>query len=838
MNATFPAIGYLWIGGSFILMISSLLMPHFHFRPKWASRHWVLDTFLVVTGLLFAYAYTLMESEFHYSNHYLSLAVYLIIVIHPLVAFIALARKLHVHSECKFTQTVIQRIFLAVDSAPLTLITLVGASILIGIQSISAVGSPAVNIVAMILALLTSGLVIFLGWRINQSREAGRGILVFICAMTVYALAALIRLFSAELTRAAGLPPPLGGLPFHVREYDVLVMALVLTSCLVLVLNNLLIGFRLAWTLKFLRIERSTKRFGLMRDARRQMDFYVSSSPAMVFFLEQINGKFVRKYFSKNIHRILGYSVEQTLQFEWWSKNVHPEDLIEQRITGRDIANLYTAGGTTTAVYRFRHANGTWCWIHEELRLIQSVQGGAKKIFGVWTEATQLYRQGLDSSKRERERILGQLAAGVAHDFNNILTIIVSAIDALDAVEPAAVGSNEWKGLLEVAMDAALRGTSITETLSGFRVSTDATHERIDLVAHLKSTFRLIQQAAGPYVQVNLLIDGAPIAEQTKHESRPGKTAAYYIHVDVPELDRSIVNLAANARDAMSSTGGELTISLEGAAGAVSEEHQGSGMAGHRVELTFADNGPGMSDFVREHALEPYFTTKGDNGTGLGLPMVNAFSVRFGGRMSIESSAGSGTRIKITLPCDESPPSADVDDGVAGGRAADIGLDKVPEAAPTDNSVWSVGERTVRPDQLAQAQTIDDSNVESASELKGVRVLVVDDEIHVAKLIERVLSNNGALVVTAKGATIGMDVMREQSFDLLITDIAMPGEIDGVKLARWAKDNHRAKEILLMSGFSRSHARDKVDWPILKKPFRANQLMTTVLSMVGSDLRA
>ena len=838
MNATFPAIGYLWIGGSFILMISSLLMPHFHFRPKWASRHWVLDTFLVVTGLLFAYAYALMESGIHYSNHYLSLAVYLIIVIHPLVAFIALARKLHVHSECKFTQTVIQRIFLAVDSAPLTLITLVGASILIGIQSISAVGSPAVNVVAMILTLLTSGLVIFLGWRVNQSREAGRGILVFICAMTVYALAALIRLFSAELTRTAGLPPPLGGLPFHVREYDVLVIAFVLTSCLVLVLNNLLIGFRLAWTLKFLRIERSTKRFGLMRDARRQMDFYVSSSPAMVFFLEQINGKFVRKYFSKNINRILGYSVEQTLQFEWWSKNVHPEDLIEQRITGRDIANLYTAGGTTTAVYRFRHANGTWCWIHEELRLVQSVQGGAKKIFGVWTEASQLYRQGLDSSKRERERILGQLAAGVAHDFNNILTIIVSAIDALDAVEPAAVGSNEWKGLLEVAMDAALRGTSITETLSGFRVSTDATHERIDLVSHLKHTLRLIQQAAGPYVQVNLLIDGAPIAEQTKHESRPEKTAAYYVHVDVSELDRSIVNLAVNARDAMSSTGGKLTISLDGAAGAVSEAHQGSGMAGHRVELTFADNGPGMSDFVRERALEPYFTTKGDNGTGLGLPMVNAFSVRFGGRMSIESSAGSGTSIKITLPCDESLPSADVDDGVAGGRAPDIGLDKVPEAAPTDSSVRSVGARAVLPGQLGQAQPVDDSNVESAGELKGVRVLVVDDEIHVSKLVERVLSKSGALVVTAKGATNGMDVMREQSFDLLITDIAMPGEIDGVKLARWAKDNLRAKEILLMSGFSRSHARDKVDWPILKKPFRANQLIATVLSMVRSDLRA
>jgi len=837
MNATFPAIGYLWIGGSFILMISSLLIPHFHFRQKWASRHWVLDTFLVVTGLLFGYAYTLMESEFHYSNHYLSLAVCLIIVIHPLVAFIALARKFHFHSECKFTQTVIQRIFLAVDSAPRTLTILVGASILIGIQSISAVGSPAVNIVAMVLTLLTSGLVIFLGWRINQSREAGRGIIFFICAMTVYALAALIRLFSAELTRTAGFAPP-AGLQFHVGEYDVLVMALVLTSCFILVLNNLLIGFRLAWTLKFLRTERSTKRFGLMRDASRQMDFYVSASPAMVFFLEQINGKFVRKYFSKNIHRILGYSVQQTLQFEWWSKNVHQEDLIEQRITGRDIANLYTAGGTTTAVYRFRHANGTWCWIHEELRLIQSAQGGAKKIFGVWTEAAQLHRQGLDSSKRERERVLGQLAAGVAHDFNNILTIIVSAIDALDAVHPAAVGSKEWKGLLEVAMDAALRGTSITETLSGFRVSTDATHEQIDLVAHLKNTFRLIQQAAGPYVQVNLLIDGAPIEEQTKHETQSGKTAAYYVHVDVSELDRSIVNLSVNARDAMSSTGGELTISLEGPAGAVPEVHQGSGMAGHRVELTFADNGPGMSDFVRERALEPYFTTKGDNGTGLGLPMVNAFSVRSGGSMSIESSAGSGTSIKITLPCDESPASADVADCAAEGRAADIGLDKVPEAAPTDSSLRSVGERAVRPDQLAKAQPVNDSNVESVGELNGVRVLVVDDEIHVAKLIERVLSKNGALVVTAKGATNAMNVMREESFELLITDIAMPGEIDGVELARWAKDNHRAQEILLMSGFSRSHARDKVDWPILKKPFRANQLITTVLSMVGSDLRA
>lgn len=835
MNAALLAIGYLWIAGAFIRMISWLLIPNFHFSKILVSRHWALDNLLVVIGVLFACVYTLMAGEFHYSNHYLSLAIYLIIIIHPLVAFITLSRKLHFHSEHKFTQAFIHRTLLAVDGAPFALIIVVGASILAGTQSITAWGSPALKIVSMILTLLTSGFVIFMGLKINQSRQTGRGIPTYIFAMAVYALAALIGLFAADITSSAGLVPSPGGRLFHGGKLDFLMMALIFVSCFMLVVNNWIIGLKLDWTLKSLRTERCKGRFGHMGDTNRQMDFYVAASPAMVFFLEQVNGKFVRKYFTKNINRILGYTVAQTLQYEWWSKNVHPEDLNVQRITGRDMENLYEQGGTTTAVYRFRRANGEWCWIHEELRLIQTVQGGTKKIFGVWTEATQLYRQGLDSSKRERERILGQLAAGVAHDFNNILTIIVSTMDALNAVEANAVGSKEWKGLLEVAMDAALRGTSITETLSGFRVPTNETHERIDLVDHLKHTFQIIKQAAGPYLRLNLMIDGVQIEDQPTHASRPVESPSYYVKVDVSDLDRSLVNLVVNARDAMSSTGGELMISLKGQAGEVSEVHQGSSVIGHRVELTVADDGPGMTDIVRERALEPYFTTKGDNGTGLGLPMVNAFSLRSGGRMAIESSAGAGTRVTITLPCDVSPVSANMSVRSAERKMADVRRDTMPAAAPADGLLRV---QIALPDQPGQSLPVDGGDVELVGELKGIRVLVVDDEIHVAKLVERVLTKNGALVATAKGAMSGMDVMRDQVFDLLITDIAMPGEVDGVKLAIWAKDNHRAKDILLMSGFSRSFVRDKVDLPILKKPFRANKLMSTVLGMVRPELNA
>jgi PAS domain S-box-containing protein len=248
---------------------------------------------------------------------------------------------------------------------------------------------------------------------------------------------------------------------------------------------------------------------------------------------------------------------------------------------------------------------------------------------------------------------------------------------------------------------------------------------------------------------------------------------ALAVKVDEAGLEAALLNLTVNARDAMPH-GGELAI----------RTHSLDGM----VRIAVQDNGVGMSEAVVRRATEPFFTTKlQGHGTGLGLSMVAGFVKQSGGNFSIQSREGAGTTVEISLP---QLAAADVVDRT---QPAPLRLTHIQGAGP-----W--------------------------------RVLVVDDEPEVASLLREWLREDGHTAVLTSSAKDALELLSVRSFDILLTDIIMPGALDGIQLAERAQALYPAMKILLMSGYSRetATARTDVPWPLLVKPFHKADFATAL----------
>jgi PAS domain S-box-containing protein len=261
---------------------------------------------------------------------------------------------------------------------------------------------------------------------------------------------------------------------------------------------------------------------------------------------------------------------------------------------------------------------------------------------------------------------------------------------------------------------------------------------------------------------------------------------AFPVHVEVDEagLEAVLLNLIMNAKDAMPK-GGELTLRLDAR----------NGMACIAIE----DNGAGMPEAVLKRATEPFFTTKErDRGTGLGLSMVAGFVKQSRGTLKIQSTEGQGTTIEISLPLVLAEPAA---------------------VAPM-------------PPETAVAVP----SHESATTGKR-RILIVDDEPALAELVRDWARAEGHTAVLAHSADDGLTLLAVRAFDVLLSDIIMPGQLDGIGFAEKASAMHPGMKILLMSGYSRETATNRADvpWPLLVKPFRREDFVAALEKACGAS---
>jgi signal transduction histidine kinase len=263
----------------------------------------------------------------------------------------------------------------------------------------------------------------------------------------------------------------------------------------------------------------------------------------------------------------------------------------------------------------------------------------ALTLFIGWTVARLARESGRRARERERRaqaekmEALGQLSAGMAHDFANLLNVVGMNVALIRQQPLDRAGTERALAAIERAVGG---GGRVAQRLLAFARRTPLALTRVRLDAWLEAARPLIAQAAGP--RVSLTAECAtPMPE---------------ILCDVSELDVALVNLVLNARDAM---GGAGSISVRAYP---CDEESGAPQAFiarpvRFVCLTVKDDGPGMTEAVRRRALEPFYTTKGESGTGLGLPQVYGFMQQLGGQLSIESEPGRGTAVHLFFPVTE-----------------------------------------------------------------------------------------------------------------------------------------------------------------------------------------
>ena len=369
--------------------------------------------------------------------------------------------------------------------------------------------------------------------------------------------------------------------------------------------------------------------------------------------------------------RIKGYREEEILG-RHFSQFYRPED---QR-NGEPRRALEAAirnGRYESEGWRVRK-DGSHFWANV---VIDPIRDGAGELIGFAkvTRDISERRDAQQALERARESLfqsqkldaIGQLTGGVAHDFNNLLMVIMSS---LELVRRRAGDDPKTVQLLENAMQAAMRGASLTQRMLAFARRQELKPVPVDIEALVHSMFDLLQHSLGPTVDIELRLS-------------PGLPR---VRVDPNQLELALLNLTVNARDAMAGGG---TITIE--ATSTSQGAGGKLKAGGYVRLRVIDSGFGMDEATLARAPEPFFTTKGvGKGTGLGLSMVEGLASQSGGQFVLSSAPGAGTTAELWLPVTEEVLPAS----------------EVPLQAPASNSARRLVVLVVDDDSLVLASTM------------------------------------------------------------------------------------------------------------------------------------
>jgi PAS domain S-box-containing protein len=438
----------------------------------------------------------------------------------------------------------------------------------------------------------------------------------------------------------------------------------------------------------------------------------------------------------------------------------------EDRAAVRAVLDRVAATGEPSSIaYRIRRPDGAIRHRSSTVGLERAPDGTPVALVGVSTDITDRIEQEARLERAQRLNALGELTGGIAHDVNNLLSVIGLNLELLREQAPNA----EARELTDAALHAVGQGAKLARGLLAFAQRQSLRPSAVPLAPLFGGLEALLRRALGGRIAL-------------RTELAPGTPPAL---ADPALLETSLVNLVLNARDAMPE-GGAVTIR---AAPAPPDEAASLGLDGQGlVRISVTDQGEGMSPEVLARAFEPFFTTKGaGKGTGLGLAMVYGFARQSGGEIRIDSAPGAGTTVTLWLPTAEMP-------------------DETAEAEADDHAA-----------------------------LRGVRLMVVEDEAPLRALIERICREAGMEVRAVADADSALALLRYGvQVDLLLTDIRMPGRLDGHGLAAEARALRPGLPVVLMTGFDDSGIGDAA-LPLVRKPFTRGALLGALAAVLRAD---
>jgi len=438
-------------------------------------------------------------------------------------------------------------------------------------------------------------------------------------------------------------------------------------------------------------------------------------------------------YASPAFERIWGHPISNLYRNRaWLPQTVHPEDraLFEAFIETQE-------SGSAEETYRIVRADGAVRWIHDRAFVVRNPEGEIYRVAGIAEDITERREMEEHLSQASKMEAVGRLAGGVAHDFNNLLTIIVGYSQML--LDTVSAGDTK-RDKLEQILNAANRAAILTKQLLAFS-RRQVLQPRLVNLNHLVTNLKAMLGR----------IIGERITIETALDSGLG-----LIKADPHQLEQVVINLAINARDAMSN-GGLFRIETSMAAAVHSANGEGPNESEGRVRLTISDTGCGMDERVREHAFEPFFTTKGvGKGTGLGLSTVYGIVRQNEGTIQVSSQPGKGTVFELYFPF------------VPEGKSEDV----IPSKS-------------------------------SSKPETGETILVVEDEAAVRALIRETLRQLGYTVLEASDGYEALKLVEEHKTEirLLLTDVIMP-LMNGHELAVRLKTIRPETKVVYMSGYT------------------------------------
>ena len=481
----------------------------------------------------------------------------------------------------------------------------------------------------------------------------------------------------------------------------------------------------------------------------------------------------------QGLDALLGYNSSAAADgIGFWQRQLHPQDRARAAAGIRDA--LAGDGDHWAGEYRLRHSDGSYRDLLERAVIIRDADGAAIRFVGSIMDVTarkQLQDQLVRSQKMEA---FGQLAGGVAHDFNNFLTTILGYSDLL--LDELGMKGEVKKHISEIR-NAAGRASVLTAQLLAFSRKHPLAPRVLEVNSLISNLERSLLRLLGEDISVECHL----------HRGKDGT----HTKVDASQLTQIILNLVVNARDAMPN-GGRLTLETATVAINASDESEvlldDTIAAGDYVRISVTDSGVGMSDEVKAHVFEPFFTTK-DEGHGSGLGLATSYGIvrQSGGHICVESELGKGTTVKIFLPKLPAPPPPSY---------KRPGANKMP------------------------------TGVES--------ILVLEDDISVRHLSVRVLRGLGYDVLEAANGDDAQQLIARRAnkkIDLLLTDMVLP-QMSGRQFADWLRTTSPNTKVVFISGYLQEslHPGEQREEGMffLAKPFDPEQLATKIREALDS----
>ncbi|MGY3038586.1 PAS domain S-box-containing protein [Rhodanobacter sp. TND4EL1] len=445
---------------------------------------------------------------------------------------------------------------------------------------------------------------------------------------------------------------------------------------------------------------------------------------------------------------------------------LHPDDQATSRLVFRRA--LEQGEPALRFENRYRHADGGYRWLSwVAIAEGDKIYCSARDVTAEKEAAESLLRTEAALRQAQKMEAVGQLTGGIAHDFNNLLGGIMGSMEAAK-MKLEHGKSDDASRHLSLGEAAVRRAASLTQRLMAFSRQQTLDPRSTDINKLISGMEDLIRRSIGPSIQLEVV----------------GAGGLWPSLVDPPQLENALLNLCINARDAMPD-GGRLTIET---ANRSLDEHAAEACEldpGQYVSLSVTDTGTGMTADVIARAFDPFFTTKPiGQGTGLGLSMIYGFARQSGGQVRIYSELGAGSTLCIYLPRHHSVPvDAETTPAV-----------RLPPSAP-------------------QRETI----------------VVVEDEPSIRELVCEILVDAGYTVRHAGDGSAGLKILQsDERIDLLVTDVGLPGAMNGRQMADAARTTRPDLKILFMTGYAENsvvgNGHLEHDMHVLTKPFSLDAL--------------